>query len=224
MVLGDLTQLVSPDTGTAVNTFDSGGNLKTATDARGAVATYAYDALNRVNQVAYSDQTINFTYDAGTNGVGRLTGASDANHALAWAYDSLGRVVGKGLTVGSVNLSVGYSYVNGDLTTMVTPSSQTITYGYTNHQITSVSVNGAALMTGAAYEPFGNVNGWTWGNSTSVSRTYDTDEKITQINTPGSSPIPSLFGYDNAFSKSRESRIQGSAPIPGPWATTSWTD
>ncbi len=193
---GDVTQLVSPDTGTTVNTYDSGGNLKTATDARGAVATYAYDALNRVNQVAYSDQTINFTYDAGTNGVGRLTGASDANHALAWSYDTLGRVVGKGLTIGSVSLSVGYSYANGDLTTMVTPSGQTITYGYTNHQITSVSVNGAALMTGAAYEPFGNVNGWTWGNSTSVSRTYDTDEKITQINTAADTI---LFGYDNAF-------------------------
>jgi len=27
---------------------DSGGNLKTTTDARGGVGTYSYDALNRV--------------------------------------------------------------------------------------------------------------------------------------------------------------------------------
>jgi RHS repeat-associated protein len=193
---GDVTQQVSRDTGTTTNAYDSGGNLHTATDARGALAMYSYDALNRVTQAAYSDQTINFTYDSGANGIGRLTGASDANHALAWSYDTLGRVVGKGLTVGSVNLSVGYSYVNGDLTTMVTPSGQTITYGYANHQITSVSVNGAAIVTGATHEPFGNVNGWKWGNSTSVSRTYDTDEKITQINTAADTI---LFGYDNAF-------------------------
>jgi RHS repeat-associated protein len=192
---GDLTQQVSPDTGTINNTYDSGGNLKTATDARGAVATYAYDALNRVTQVAYTDQTINFTYDAGTNGVGRLTGASDANHAFSWTYDPLGRVTGKGLVVGTVTMSMGYGYTNGDLVTLVTPSGQTITYGYTNHQITSVSVYGAALATNVTYEPFGAVNAWTWGNATTVARTYDGDEKITQISTAGDTIS---FGYDNA--------------------------
>ena len=108
--LATSTQQVSPDTGTTTNTYDSGGNLKTATDARGALATYSYDALNRVIQAAYSDQTINFTYDSGTNGAGRLTGASDANHSLSWVYDGHGRVTGKGLVIGSVTLSVGYSY------------------------------------------------------------------------------------------------------------------
>jgi RHS repeat-associated protein len=151
--------------------------------------------LNRVTQVAYTDQTINFTYDAGTNGVGRLTGASDANHALSWTYDPLGRVTGKGLVVGTVTMSMGYGYVNGDLVTLVTPSGQTITYGYTNHQITSVSVNGAALATNVTYEPFGAVNAWTWGNATTVARTYDGDEKITQISTAGDTLS---FGYDNA--------------------------
>jgi RHS repeat-associated protein len=193
---GDVTQQASPDTGTTTNTYDSGGNLKTATDARSAVVTYSYDALNRVTQAAYSDQTINFTYDSGTNGVGRLTGASDANHSLAWVYDSHGRVTGKGLSVSSTTLSVGYAYTNGDLTSITTPSGQTITYGYTNHKIASVSVNGGALVTGAKYEPFGAVDGWTWGNSTTVSRTYDTDEKITQIGTAGDTI---QFGYDNAF-------------------------
>jgi RHS repeat-associated protein len=194
--LGDVTQQVSPDTGTTTNTYDSGGNLKTATDARGAVATYAYDALNRVTQVAYTDQTINFTYDAGTNGMGRLTGATDANHALSWTYDALGRVTGKGQTVGSITKSVGYAYINGDLVSMITPSSQTITYGYNNHQITSVALNGTTITSGVSYFPFGPVSGWNWGNSTTASRTYDTDAKITQISTAGNTIN---FGYDNAF-------------------------
>jgi len=51
-------KLVSPDTGTTSNTYDSGGNLATATDARSAKATYSYDALNRVTQIVYTDQTI----------------------------------------------------------------------------------------------------------------------------------------------------------------------
>ena len=177
----DVTQLVSPDTGTTTKTYDSAGNLKTSTDARSALATYTYDALNRVTQVAYSDQTINFTYDSGTNGVGRLTGASDANHSMSWTYDTLGRVTGKGQVVAGVTESVGYAYNNGDLVTLVTPSGQTVTYTYTNHRITSISVNGAALLSGATYDPFGPATGWTWGNTTTVSRSYTEDGVPNQI-------------------------------------------
>jgi hypothetical protein len=90
---------------------------------------------------------------------------------MSWTYDALGRVIGKGQTVGSVTKPVGYAYTNGDLTSIVTPSGQTIIYSFTNHQITPVSVNGAALLSGATYEPFGAVNGWTWGNFTAASRT-----------------------------------------------------
>jgi RHS repeat-associated protein len=178
---GDVTHQVSPDSGTTTHTYDLGGNLKTATDARSAVATYAYDALNRVTQVAYSDQTINFTYDAGTNGIGRLTGASDANHALSWAYDALGRVTGKAQLVASVTRSVGYAYANGDLTTLITPSGQTIAYGYSNHRITSISINGTTLLSGVTYDPFGPATGWTWGNNTTVSRSFDQDGNPQQI-------------------------------------------
>jgi RHS repeat-associated protein len=192
----DVAKIVSPDSGTRTNTYDSGGNLKTATDARSAVATYTYDALNRATQVAYADQTIQFIYDAGTNGKGRLTSASDANHTLSWTYDTHGRVTGKGQTVGSVTKSVGYGYTNDDLTSIVTPSGQTVTYSYSNHQITSIVVGSTTILSGATYFPFGPVSGWTWGNSTSTSRTYDTDGKISVINTAADAID---FGYDNAF-------------------------
>jgi YD repeat-containing protein len=96
--------------------------------------------------IAYSlggtiDQTIAFTYDAGTNGKGHLTGASDGNHSLSWAYDSLGRVISRAQTVDSVTQSVGYAYANGDLTTLTAPSGHAVVYGYNaNHQITRVVV------------------------------------------------------------------------------------
>ncbi len=192
---GDVTRLASPDTGTSLSTYDSGGNLKTTTDARGAVGTYSYDALNRVSQVAYSDQTINFSYDAGTNGVGRLTGASDANHSLSWTYDGLGRVTGKGQVDGVIAQSVGYGYTNGDLVSLVTPSGQTVVYGYTNHRITSVSANGTTILSGVTYDPFGPANAWTWGNATTMSRTFDQDGKPSQITTAG---VTNGYTVDNA--------------------------
>ena len=198
---GDLNTQTSPDTGTTTNTYDSAGNLATSTDARGAVSTYTYDTLNRVSTVAYSrsgttDQTIAFTYDAGANGKGHLTGASDANHSLAWSYDALGRVAGKSQTVGSVSQSVGYAYTNGNLTTVTTPSGQSVTYGYNgNHQVTSVAVNGTTVLNSVTYEPLGPVSGWAWGNETTTTRTYDTDGKISQITSAGTK----TYSYDDAF-------------------------
>ena len=191
----ELTKLVSPDTGTTTSTFDSAGNLKTTQDARGALATYTYDALNRVTQIVYSDQTINLTYDSGTNGVGRLTGASDANHSMSWAYDALGRVTGKGQSIGTVTKSVGYAYTNGDLASLVTPSGQRIVYSYTNHRVTSISVNGTTLLSSASYDPFGPATSWTWGNSTTVSHAFDEDGDPSQIITAG---VTNGYSVDSA--------------------------
>jgi len=214
----DVLALTSPDTGTTTNSYDSAGNLATSTDARGTVATYSYDALNRAVTIAYSDagvadQTITLTYDAGTNGKGHLTGASDANHTLTWAYDGPGRVITKTQTVGTVILTTGYGYTNGDLTTISTPSGQTITYGYnSNHQITSVTLNGTTvILNSVTYEPFGSVNGWTWGNGTAAIRTFDTDGYISQIASAGTK----TYAFDAA------SRITGITDATN--SALSWT-
>ena len=198
---GDLISQVSPDTGTTTNTYDSGGNLASSTDARGALSAYTYDALNRVTSVAYQmggvvDQTLVFGYDSGTNGKGRLTSASDANHSLSFSYDGFGRVTGKGLTVGPVNLSVGYGYTNADRTALVTPSGQAVGYSYnSNHQVVSIALNGTTVLSGVTYEPFGGVNGWSWGDGSSTTRTFNTDGLISQIVTAGTTLG---YSYDNA--------------------------
>jgi RHS repeat-associated protein len=213
---GELTQQVSPATGTTTRTFDSGGNLATATDARGAVATYGYDSLNRVTSATYqiggvTDQSITYAYDAGTNGRGRLTGAADATHSLAWSYDALGRITGARQTVGGITKSVGYGYSNGDLITLSTPSGQTVTYNYANHQITGIMVNSTVLLSSAAYEPFGSVRGWTWGNGTTEIRLHDTDGNPSQL----SSVESSTLSYDAAY------RITGIANSTN--SALSWT-
>ena len=214
---GDLTSQSSPDTGNTTNTYDPDGNLATSTDARGTVATYGYDALNRVTSIAYSlggttDQTLSFTYDQGTDGIGHLTGASDANHSMSFSYDALGELTGTGQTVGGVSRSVGYIYTNGDLTSLTTPSGQTVTYGYNaNHQITSIAVNGTTVLSSVSYEPFGPVDGWTWGNGNAFTRTFDGDGDITGISTTGTQES---LSYDNA---SRISGITNTAPGSSSW-------
>jgi RHS repeat-associated protein len=203
---GDLVSQTSPDTGSTSNTYDAAGNLATSTDARGAVATYGYDALNRVSSIAYSlngttDQTLSFTYDQGTDGIGHLTGASDATHSMSFSYDALGEMTGMSQTVAGVIRSIAYGYTNGDLTSLTIPSGQTVTYGYNaNHQVTSITVNGTLVLSSVSYEPFGPVNGWTWANGNAFTRTFDGDGDITGISTTGSEES---LGYDDA------SRISG---------------
>jgi RHS repeat-associated protein len=203
---GDLKTQVSPDTGTTTNTYDSGGNLDTSTDSRGAVTTYGYDALNRVTSTAFTiggtpDPTISYTYDAGTHGKGHLTGASDSHHALAWTYDAQGRVTGKSQTVGGVVLSGGYAYnASGQLSSIALPSGNSIGFGYnSNNQVTSVTLNGSTtILNSISYDPFGPITGWTWGNSTTASRAFDTDGKLTQLDNANGTSLKN-FSYDDAF-------------------------
>jgi RHS repeat-associated protein len=209
---GEVKTLTSPDTGVTSNTYDSGGNLKTATDARSIQGTYSYDALNRVTSIAYPDQTVSFTYDSGANGVGRLTGASDASHSLAWGYDANGRVVSKTQVVGSLVRSVTYTYTNGNLTSILTPSGQTVSYGYSNGRVSSVSVNGTSVLGNVLYEPFGDVRQWTWGNSSAVVRTHDLDGNLGQVDSGGDFYT---FSRDDAF---RITSISNSSD-----ANLSWT-
>ncbi|HEY4210369.1 MAG TPA: RHS repeat-associated core domain-containing protein [Steroidobacteraceae bacterium] len=197
----DLSAQSSPDSGNTTNTYDSAGNLATSTDARGAVSTYTYDVLNRASSVAFSiggstDQTLSFSYDAGTYGKGHLTGTADANQSQGWTYDALGRVTNQSQLIGGVTLATAYGYTSGNLTTLTTPSGQSVTYGYNaNHHVTSISVNGTTVLNTITYEPLGPVEGWTWGNGSSASRTYDADGKITQVSSHGVKTV----SYDDAF-------------------------
>src|SRR5947209_4889301 len=101
---------------------------------------------------------------------------------MGWTYDALGRVTNKTQTVGVLTRSVGYGYSSGNLTSLTTPSGQVVSYGFNaNHQVTSVAVNGTTVLNSVTYEPLGPVNGWTWGNGTTTTRTYDADGKVTQI-------------------------------------------
>jgi RHS repeat-associated protein len=194
--LGDLTQQVSPDTGTTANTYDSGGNLATSTDARSKTGTYAYDAINRATSLTYSDQTIGYTYDGGTNQKGRLTQVSDASGSTSWAYDTDGRVLSRQQAMG-VTKTLGYAYDSfGRLQTLTLPSGNTITYGYTDGKITSLTLNGSTtILSAVLYQPFGPSRGWTWGNSTLAIREYDPDGKVTDIDSAGLK----TYGYDDAF-------------------------
>jgi YD repeat-containing protein len=218
---GELTSLTSPDTGLSSFTFDAAGNLLTKTDARGVVATYTYDNLNRVTAIQYPAttsatgsapaQTVTYTYDSCTNGIGRLCGFSDRTGSTSYSYDLLGRVLSKAQTINGITQTISYRYNSVGLMDQVTlPSGKQISIAYANNRPTVLTVNGRQVIKAADYEPFGPVGEWTWGNDTTASpskhiRYFDLDGRNTKIEFANAID-PTVILYDAA---NRITALQG---------------
>jgi len=188
---GDVTQEVSADRGTTTYTYDSAGNLKTVTDARGVKHTYSWDALNRPTQrthttvagVPGATQLI-WSYDTGTNGIGRLSSMTDESGSTSFSYDAHGRLLTKTqiATIGTVNYNqtLNYQYDNvGRLSQMTYPSGTQITTSYgADGRPVEIRVNGNLLLGNIVYQPFGAPKSWTWGNGQTHIRSFDQDGQL----------------------------------------------
>lgn len=223
--LGDVTKLESQDTAVTDKTYDEAGNVKTSTNTRGIVATYTYDALNRVTRISYSSNggTIDFTYDVGLHALGKLTGMTDSSGTTQWTYNSKGRVASRVQTVSgqSGNLTTQYGYDNGGNLALITyPSGKVLTYGYRDGRIDSILLDNAPIMTSVAYQPFGPVKGWTWGNGVQYNRLFDSDGRIYSYPFGDSARV---LGYDDA-SRIRSATDSASAQTFGYDALDRLTD
>ena len=182
--LGNPTSTASPDAGAATRTFDAAGNVVTSTDARDIKTTNTYDALNRLTRSATSDGTVTtYRYDEGTNGIGHLTSMTYPGGTTSWSYDLHGRVTGRSQSAGTGTLATAYTYdAAGRRAGMVYPSGRTLAYGYdATGRISSITVDGQALLSNIGYEPFGSVAGWSNGNGTYHQRIYDADGSVTEV-------------------------------------------
>ena len=189
--LGDATGLVSPDTGTQTHTLDAAGNLLTRTDARGVLATYSYDALNRVTSVVYTQsgqptQSVSWNYDqtgAGFSyGVGRLTSTqfswpSSYSGATTYAYDPQGRLISTSQAISaygsSTTLTTRYAYdAAGHVVSITYPSGRVLYIPHAGGQPTGMSLTAAGggaaipLLADLQFEPGpggpGPARSWNW--------------------------------------------------------------
>src|SRR5579872_4467701 len=90
--------------------YDLSGNLVSATDRKGQVTTFTYDALNRLKFVGFNavvsggsttyESTISYTYDAGN----RMTqGVDSAGGTITRTYDNLDRLASETTPQGSIS-------------------------------------------------------------------------------------------------------------------------
>ena len=205
------TSISSPDAGVQNKTYDTAGNVITATDGNGKMTSYAYDALNRVTQATLANgNVITYQYDQGSFGINHLTSLSDPTGNTTWGYNRYGQVNLKQQTVGAVALKTQWMYTanTGLLASITYPSGSTAYYTYdANGRVSTISYQKAgggatvALLSQIKYQPFGPVASWVMGNGASYSRTFDQDGRITALALPAKDTI--ALSYDAA------SRITG---------------
>jgi len=213
--LGNLSQQTSPDTGITTADHDPAGNLKTRTDARGKTANYSYDSLNRISQITYDDQTVNYTWDNCTNGINRLCSLANNNNSISYSYDSHGRISQKSQNTGATPLTVSHSYnAAGQRTASLSPGGQSIEYQWTGNRITAITSNGQPVISQISYEPYGQVNGWNWGNNQQNERFYDLSGRniIVSMGFDASTQMPDSRYYGYAAAGRQTSAIDDSDP------------
>src|SRR5262249_50010008 len=153
-----------------------------------------------------------YGYDAGTNGIGRLTSINELDPAQtvigssAYVYDQRGRITSDTSTLNGGAYAAGYRYDSfGRLDRVTYPSGRTVDYSFDSvgrvNAVTTTPSGGTAsnVATDITYHPFAGVKSYTLGNGQAYARSYDQDGRITSYTLGGASYS---VGYDDA------SRIQ----------------
>ena len=203
---GNATQLISPDTGTASQTYNEIGNITTRTDSRGVLETYSYDAMDRLTQLVYSrsgqpSQTVSWAYDLkGPDYSYSANRLSRTDHPNGWSrfkYDQRGRVLeavqsvspAAGANGTAIVSTTSYGYTLGRLTSITYPSGRKVVQSYTSRHVTGIGLaenaNGmpAPLLSDIKWEPFGPVTSWNWNmasGTTPHERFYDLSGRVTR--------------------------------------------
>lgn len=205
---GDLIQQVSPAAGTTTYLTDAAGNITQSIDARGAVTNFTYDALDRMTSIMYPGnpaENVAYTYDESGHGfgVGRLISVTDAGGSLSRSFDERGDVVSETRTRANATLVTAYAYdAASRLASITYPSRWSVAYTRDSMGrvtgVTAKSPSGASqpIVSSLSYEPFGPLNGLTYGNGIAEKRTFDQDYRLTNI---ASGNVENLtYSYDAA--------------------------
>ena len=199
---GQLWSLTSPDTGTTTYQYNAAGQLTHKTVANGTITSHVYDGLGRLIGMAVGAQGQSFEYDTCTNGKGRLCKVEDGTSVRTFTYTKYGQLASQGETIGvsAVDFSRFYAYdAVGRLAGISYPGGVSVGYGYTQGKLAAVTttVNGvtSVMANSFTYQPFGPVNGWTYGNGLTRNLAYDLDGRLTQAATKSGAAFSQRLDY-----------------------------
>ena len=250
---GDVTQEVSPDRGTRTYWYDTAGRLTKWVDGDSEETDFSYDTSNRLVSKTFpeaSQENVTYTYDStasSNKGNGRLTSVTEQSGSTSFIYDAFGRVTTDTKNIQGLVYNVSYGYdLDDNVTQLTLPSGRVITYQRNNEgAVTSVSTKPSAsgttsnVATSVTYQPFGPLTSLTYGNGLTLTRTYNTNYWLTEIQVKNGATALLDLGYqyyddgrlgeidDNAatgrtvyFSLTDSGRLNYAA---GPWGQESYS-
>lgn len=250
---GHVIQEVSPDRGALTFWYDEAGDLTKLVDGDGQETDYAYDAASRLLSATFvgaSAETITYSYDStasGNKGVGRLTGVTEKSGSSAFTYDAQGRLTQDLKTIQGRAYTVQYAYDrNGKITGITLPSGRLVMFTRaTDGLVTDISMTATptssieTVASGVNYNPFGPLQGLTYGNGLTLAQTYDQNywQTRTQVQETGVTSLDLTFGrnedgqvngvVDNAssgrgatYGYTDSGRLASAA---GPWGSDTYT-
>jgi len=170
--------------------YDANGNLVRTVDAKGQVATWEYDADNRLTRVRYfadaaqaadpanALKTVAFSYNA----LGLLVGYDDGVTTGTYTYDDVARLTSSSINYGDFSLAHSYNYyANGLKKSYTGPDGVTYTYSYNSTGLLeSVSIPGQGVFTVNRYDWLAPVEATFPGGSKQVN-TVDGYQRTTRV-------------------------------------------
>jgi RHS repeat-associated protein len=191
--LGRRVRLEDPNAGTYRYTYDGEGRLSTQVAPDGSLTRFVYNGAGDLTAKKLPDGTEHrFTYGGASerNAAGRIVRIEDAAGSVAMAYDVRGNVVERRRIILGRTYVTGYSYDSmGRLRRLTYPDGYTVNYEYDagGNLARLVDGQGRALAADFDYNPAGQINGMSFGNSVRSSFEYDELLRMTSIQTLTSS-------------------------------------
>lgn len=210
---GDVIRQTSPDTGITDFWYDANGAVTKQIDARAVQTDFTNDNAGRVLTKTFpaaSAENVTYTYDStagGNKGVGMFTSVTDQSGSTSFVYNALGQATSDTRVIGGNSYGTAYTYdPAGNTLTETYPSGRIVTYARDSlgrvSGVTTKQNSGSSAVTvasGVTYKPFGPLAGFTFGNGAVLTRTYDQDYQLTDIDAAAGTTVQDLTnGYDPA--------------------------
>ena len=219
--LSRVVTAANPESGTILYSYDANGNLAQKTSPKPDQTNRAtttninlcYDALNRDTSRAYNttacpptSPAAAYTYDQGTNGIGRRTGMTDPSGSTTWTFDVMGGVASETRVTANVTKSTSYIYnKNGSVKTVTYPSARSVNYTYSGagRVLSVVDPTGPInYVTSATYAAPGELatatNGFVQGVFTGINTANVYNNRLQPVLLSATSPTATVLSlcYD----------------------------
>jgi RHS repeat-associated protein len=232
--LGHITLLDDPNLGEWGYTHKPNGEVQTRTDQKSQRITYTYNNRNQLISKVYStaETGVSLAYNSATNGNGKLYTVNKGNVTTTFnAYDQMGRVTQKTVTIDGKNYVFGYRYdAAGNLTNIAYPDGYSVTLGYHTgtrllHSVTAAGPDISVYLT--AYGNFERPGSIRYPAFTTDINYFRPTGRVDRITVPGlmslnyeytdAGDVDSIYdsvrnfsytyGYDNLHRLTRETAI-----------------